>query len=920
MAEAIVSSAVDRISHLLIQEADLLLGVSNEVKLLRAELTRMQGFLQDADRKQEQDECVRNWVTEIRDAAYDAEDIINTFIIRVARREGGYFLEKLVPILSSRLYQYKISKLIKSIHGKIVDISSSMRSYGIYFNGEGDGSSTSTAKMNGQLRRSYLRVEEELVSLKSCRKDVMDRLMIEEERFRVVSIVGFGGLGKTTLAKKVYNQNDVSEQFDCKAWVFVSQKCATKDVLRSILIQVMRGKRDIHGRLKDEEMVEILYQFLREKRYLVVLDNIYRKEVWDSLKYVFPNGKKGSKVLLTTRNREVAMHADPWSSPIEPRLLTNEESWKLFCRKAFAKNSVTDCTCPPEFEKIGREMVKKCSGLTLAVVVLAGILATKRSLNEWRAVQRNINAHLNKYKQQQQHGGIYGILALSYQELPFHLKPCFLYFGVFPEDCEEIPKKKLIRLWIAEGFVSQRFEEDGEETMEDVAEKYLEDLIDRCMVQVGKWESTGRGVKTCCIHDLMRDLCVLKAREEDFLGLIQQKGHSILQLATANPRRITIHPLEHSFQDHESHAPVVQGYPHLRSLLCFGNRYGQDFIEVTHGISDFKEFKLLRVLHLEDVHLYSSKSIGNLFHLRYLGLTSTKSSGSLDLPPHSIADLQSLTTLDIRGYNMTRLSNGVSNLVSLRHLLLPLNQDQGRFQIDTLRKLETLKYISFKNLIRGNAMLKLTSLRSLGVMFKASEEADVVLKSPVMISGYLRTFHMWMMSANAFSNLEPLSHCQYLNKLKILGRILDGNLEYLPITLSKLTLFASKLQQDPMAVLEKLPNLTFLHLGEDSYNGSKMVCSVNGFPCLEILEITGLDLQEWEVTEGAMPSLRMLYIRNLPRLKMIPEGLMSISTLQHLAISGMTRTLRNRIKAGKGVVEGEDFYKVQHVPFIEIID
>ncbi|KAA8546862.1 hypothetical protein F0562_003291 [Nyssa sinensis] len=255
---------------------------------------------------------------------------------------------------------------------------------------------------------------------------------------------GIGSISKTTLAKKVYNHNDVKHHFECYAWAFIPQQCEVRDVLLVIQIKLSSPsmeERKLLDRLKEEELVQKLYDFLRTKRYLVVLDDIGRNEAWDSLKVAFPNGKMGSKILFTTRNKEVALYADPWSFPIEPPFLSDDESWELLCKKAFRRDIVGNHNFPPQFEKLGREMVRKCGGLPLALVVLGRLLATKKSLNEWEAVQRNINVQLNRFQEHKK--GVYSVLALSYHELPYYLKPCFLYLGHFPEDWE-IQKKQLI--------------------------------------------------------------------------------------------------------------------------------------------------------------------------------------------------------------------------------------------------------------------------------------------------------------------------------------------------------------------------------------------------------------------------------------------------------------------------------------------
>ncbi|MBA0669489.1 hypothetical protein Goklo_025156, partial [Gossypium klotzschianum] len=193
-------------------------------------------------------------------------------------------------------------------------------------------------------------------------------------------------------------------------------------------------------------------------RYLVVLDDIWRSEDWDILKPAFPRGRKGSKILFTTRNRNVALHTDPCNTPMEFSVLTDDESWNLLCSKAFPRSK-------------------------MAIVVLGGLLATKKSLAQWEMVHKNIHGHLKGLPHQDhQYGAVNRILVSSYNELPYHLKPCFLYLGHYPEDWE-ISKSELIQLWIAEGFISPSLA-SKEILMEDVGEQFLEELIDRSLVQV----------------------------------------------------------------------------------------------------------------------------------------------------------------------------------------------------------------------------------------------------------------------------------------------------------------------------------------------------------------------------------------------------------------------------------------------------
>ncbi|PON70695.1 NB-ARC domain, LRR domain containing protein [Trema orientale] len=870
-------------------------------------------FLRDAGSKQEQDERVRNWVAEVRDVALDVEDVVESFIVQVSSS----------PLLVKGFCLQKLRTRIKFLQTRIDDILRSTQRYRIEF-ASGEGTSY-VAELRRSLRRSYPSDEDEdddvVIGLVDSFKALKDELMKQEDRLCVVSVVGMGGLGKTTLAKRVYNHSDVRQHFDCRAWVFISQQFVPRDVLYEILTQVGReNEREISGNLKDHHLIVRVRACLKGKRYLVVLDDVWRTEAWNSIKSAFPKGKKGSKVLFTTRNKEVALSANPWSSLVEPSFLTFEESWELLRRKAFPRYVVSKCGSPLEFEKLGKEMVKNCGGLPLAIVVLGGLLSTKNSLEGWEKVLRDVSSRVSRQC------GVEEILALSYNDLPYYLKPCFLYIGSFPEDLE-IPKRKLIRLWIAEGFVPTPSEGEVEETMEDIAEQYLGELIDRCMVQVNKMDYTGMGVKTCRMHDLMREFCVSKAREDNFFEIIQNEinkkspGSSSFQhFPATRSRRISVHLgqcLDYSALSFE------QVHPHLRSLLCFAT-YSHSILPLKN-----KSFRLLRVLELGQIRgalpSQMPREIGNLIHLRYLGLKSAK---IVNLP-HSIGNLRNLHTLDLRNNDGIRMPRAVSGLIRLRYLLLPYggytlsNWRRNHFRMDKLTNIETLKYIECKDLIKYDAHLKLTNLRNLVINVKSEEDLREVLEYPVVASGQLRTLAMSMPFDNAFPSLESLSQCLLLSKLFLKGKIQNDFhscpiLHFLPPSLNKLVLSRSEIKQDGMLILEKLPNLRFLQLGDLSCIESKMVCFAQGFPKLETLKLIGLrELQEWQIEKGAMPSLKRLDIYRIPKLMMIPEGLRFISSLRELNVR-MSSSFVDRIRLEDGT-EGEDFYKVRHIPSLSSI-
>lgn len=924
MADAVISYTVCKIGDLLIHKAVFLYDVREKVERLQSELKRMQFFLEDADCKREEDKRVRNWVGEIRNVAYNVEDVIDNFIHEIAPREDGLrrVLEWFTFTFTKVPRLRRIGNQIKSIETQIEGISNSLKTYDIKFSTEGQRTS-STSETQRRLRRTlpYV-VEDDIITLDKSTTDLMSRLMDNKaDRLRVVPIVGMPGLGKTTLAKKVYNQEEVKQYFDCQAWASVSQQPQALEVMNAILSDINHIISLSNIERDEGYLMRRLYEELTEKRYLIVLDDIWNFETWESLKSAFPDEKKGSKIVFTTRNKDVARRADPGGSFIEPPLLEVDQSWELLRKKAFYRTSEDGHYCSPEFEELGKEMVKECGGLPLSIVVLGGLLAEKRLFTDWKLVQRDITMHL---QQQNEAGGLDGILALSYQDLPHYLKPCFLYMGVFPED-SEICKRELIRLWIAEGFMSSVHKEEEEESccMEDRAEKYLEELVSRCMLQVDKKDHTGRSIKSCRIHDVLRDFSVRKGREFNFLKVIQTTDSSsssslsyIQPLSKAPPaRRVSIYIQKNC--ERYVLLPKTAEYPHLRSLLYFVR--DRNMCETENQL--YRRFRLLRVLRLDFVRLGNvPKEISNLIQLRYLGLRKTKVSKL----PRSIGYLRSLHTLDVRNNYFLRLPPAILRLKRLRHLLYSppiVGSEKWGFQVENLTNLVTVKHLNVDNLIRSDEGLKLENLQNLGITCERSAQVEKVLESPSVKSGCLRTLNMVMKENSPFpENLEPLSQCFQLSKLTLEGRIPDDpnlhRLQFLPTSLAKLILVDSELYQNPLEVLEKLPNLRFLRLGRDSFLGSEMASSALGFPQLETLEFHSLtEVEEWRVEDGSMPSLRTLTIDSMNNLNMIPEGLRSVTSLQKLNIVSMNAAFEKRLQVIGGI-EGEDFYKVCHIPSI----
>ncbi|MCL7021770.1 hypothetical protein MKW94_004389, partial [Papaver nudicaule] len=330
MVDAVVSFAVEKLGDALINETFFLLGVRTQVDGLRDELIRMKCFLKDADAKDRQgDERVRNWIKEIRDLAYDAEDVIDTYTLEVdsTRKTGGIrnFLSRKASMTKNLGRLHKVGSEIQALQSRLKAISESTSTYGIQKLGDNE---TNQSMIQHPQRNRYPHIEDYVVGFEKHTETLLTELMIDDEDRRVVSIIGVGGLGKTTLAKKIYRHDTIKRHFDCCGWSSISQQLNVKDALTEIAKKCMTLSDDEFekiNKMNEDHLIEKVYNYLQDKLYFIVLDDVWESAHWDSLSLALPTGKRGSKVLLTTRKKDVASRADLSSLHFQPDLLNDEE-------------------------------------------------------------------------------------------------------------------------------------------------------------------------------------------------------------------------------------------------------------------------------------------------------------------------------------------------------------------------------------------------------------------------------------------------------------------------------------------------------------------------------------------------------------------------------------------------------------------
>ncbi|XP_022741857.1 putative disease resistance protein At1g50180 [Durio zibethinus] len=891
-----------------------------EVYLLLEELKRMKIFLEDM-RQDENTMLTSPYLAEIGELAYEARDVIEALVLKtLPKREQGISN----VIKRSACFLREAWMVIQEVTSEIINLERHLR----------DRSNLDHLE---KLRRSHSSsnrhphfLEDNVVGFDANIMELVSDLVDDKSHFRVVSIWGKGGSGKTTMAKMLHHHSQVRNHFDCFAWAYVSQNCQRRNVWQRILISLNVFDEDDRNK-RDEQVAEKLFKFLKEHKCLVILDDIPSIQAWDSIKAALPRNlqETSSKILITCRNQEVALNADPKCYLHELQPLNEDNSLKLFRRIAFPQRQFTGYRSGDEEVE---EMVNRCEGLPLAIVVLGGIIATTLSEEESLRLCRILRC------------GGYGepsnLLALSYDVLPSYLKPCFLYLSLFP-DGYEIPTVKLIQLWVAENIIPfplVEIENRREIWIEEIAEYYLMELVERRMMQVGQLDASLK-IRTCYVHDMIRDMCLAKAREQNFVHIVDttQVGYPLFSIG-----RLAIHEsgdmrgidklrdlrslffFDVMFTDeliyrslHQSNEIyATKDKPWLSTLLLL-RRVIRKFQRTWRYLSN--NFKLLRVLEFEGSEMYVGgelqSDIGKLIHLRYLSLRKASYVSRLPSTLGKLTLLQTLN-LEIDEKFAVHVPDVIWKLKSLRHLYLPKKcNDKTKLKLNDLRNLQTLVNFNTKNCYMGD-LCSLTNLRELRISrhFILEDIEEILDSNPrIVTSEHLRSLYIWSQDPIDPKHLMLLlSNCVDILELSLTTamRELPGYHQF-PSKITYLYLNESELDRDPMPTLEKLPNLRVLGLHK-AFAGKEIVCSSEGFAQLISLKlIENSNLEEWRVDENAMPKLRNLEIVDCRSLKMLPVGLKLVKTLQEVKMEKMPRAFKDRLVQG-----GEDFCNFQHISTI----
>ncbi|CAN4078978.1 unnamed protein product [Withania somnifera] len=651
-----------------------------------------QNFVEEARKSRSDLGKIKTLEEKIRVAANDTEDVVEKKICEIISGTCGN-----VPESSLQKNFLPVVERINTIKNEVMDIlsdfSKSTHDRKIF---ESVGDSFTDTSSGSNLMLHHL--EDDIThGLEEDLEIIVQRLTERLLDLDIVTISGMGGIGKTTLARKTHDHLKIRYHFDIRVWITITQEYASRNVLLEALHCISKQKKiDIeqdYDEMDDSELADLVQKELKGPRYLVVVDDIWSTDVWDSIVIIFPDCNNRSRILLTTRETNIAMYANPISHH-EMNLLNLEN-------------------------KIGKKIALKCQGLPLTISVVAGHLSkVARTLGSWMSVARTLGEIIASHPDK-----CLGVLGLSYHHLPNHLKPCFLSMGGFPEDYQ-VETWRLIQLWIAEGFIRRS---GSDKSLEEIAEDYLGDLISRNLIMVRKRRFNGE-IKACGVHDLLREFCLTEAEVTKVMHV--EISDIVPTLSTQkynNGRRFSFQI--HGYLDDNCFKllPSTTRSIYLYSKILY-------FVE----LEVFSRFNLLRVLAISHKCLsYGSIPlvITKLFHLRYLQIRSYANL------PASIAELQNLQTLiyerrndhttlpekiwkmrNLRRIHMTQpfyLPNpsrkSILNLEELSHLCFTSCTNEILSSIPNLKKL-TVRHTEgrINHLIDMSSLTKLESLKCVG--------------------------------------------------------------------------------------------------------------------------------------------------------------------------------------------------------------
>ncbi|GJY85034.1 NB-ARC domains-containing protein [Tanacetum coccineum] len=603
MAEVVLSAVLrvvfQKLSSTAVNKIARSKYIHSELKKWESLLSMIQALLKDASQKVVTDEGVKRWINSLQHLAYDIDDILDTLATEAMHHEFVNESEaltdkvrKLIPsCCTSFPFNTRMSSKLDDITTKLQELVDEKNILGL---------SEKNEKLIRNKNRSY---QTSVVNFKGIvgregdKKVLLDKLLGDEqcsENFSIVPIVGMGGMGKTTLARLLYDDKKVNDNFELKAWVCVSDDFDSFNISKEIF-------QSVSGESKKFENLNLLQVALRDrlvgKRFLLVLDDVWSDKIedWETLVGQFYAGASGSKIIITTRKKELLRQLGH-DHPYDLQKLLHKDALALFAQHALGESNFDS---HPTLRLHGEGIVKKCDGLPLALRALGCLLRTKIDEEEWKGL---LNDEIWRL---QDGGGIVPALRLSYQELSACVKQLFAYCSLLPKGCV-FEKEDLILLWMAEGFLQQL---NTSKSMERLGEEYFLELLSRSFFQAVPDDES-----LFVMHDLINDLATYFAG--DFFA------------------RLDI-DME---KDSGKEAP--------KKVLCLSHLW---IDEVPESVGKLKHLRYLNLSQTEITHL--PEDVCNLYNLQTLIVFGCYKLTKL---PDSFSKLKNLRHFDIRGTSLLK--------------------------------------------------------------------------------------------------------------------------------------------------------------------------------------------------------------------------------------------------------------------------
>ncbi|XP_012569277.1 putative disease resistance protein RGA4 [Cicer arietinum] len=760
MAEAIAFDAAElllrKLTSYAYQEVSRAYGVYKDLRVIKDTLTIVRCLLLDAEEKKNQQHALREWLRQTQNICSDAEDVLEGFDLQDKRKQVikdsrstsmkvRHFFSSSNPLA----FRIKMARQIKDIRNRLDKVA---------YDGTRFGLATINVEPGLVVHRREMTYPDvdasSVIGRESDREEIIKLLMQPhphgdddgDKSMCVIPIVGIGGLGKTTLAKLVFNDKRVDQLFQLKMWACVSNDFDIRQIIIKIVNSASTSKfastsassvtfphQENINNLDIVQLVSCLRSKISGQKFLLVLDDIWNDDraKWTELKDLIKVGTVGSKMMVTTRSKSISSMMGTVPSYVLHGLSV-ENCLFLFVKSAFKEGEEEKF---PNLVAIGKEIVKKCHGVPLAVKTLGSSLFSKFDLNKWKFVRDSEIWNLEQKKDD-----ILPALKLSYDQMPSYLRHCFAYFSLYPKDFTFLAGD-ITSLWVALGLVQPR---NGNENLENVAREYIDELHSRSFLL--DFDDIGHFFNFK-VHDLVHDLALYVAKEE--CVLVQSNTRNIPEQA----RHLSIFE-----NDSLGHALFLKS-KQVRTILFPIDRVGLD----RDSLLDtwVSRYKYLRILDLSDSSMVTLPiSIAKLEHLRVLNLTNNCKIKRL---PHSICKLLNLQVLLLTGcMELETLPNGLGKLISLRQLFITTKQfvlPQNEFA--SFKHLHTLDFYRCDNLkFLFNGTRQLTFVETLSVQSCGSLESLSLYSFPKLQTLYLADCKMLTMSLNNESPIQrmPMRH------------------------------------------------------------------------------------------------------------------------------------------------------------------